>query len=180
LLPLVQDHAKDAEFLNVPIVNYQFMQTIFGSGVTTGRFTMESNKALGHPSKQDTIDLDTDAPAPSKEDGPAHKEKLDDKKLNKRKRGLSEEEVALVTGMIEAVWGMGAAISEGNHSEVALGIYEVVMGCPHFARSDLMLCLNYLMDHKGPAFVFVQMTPSDKDLWSTQHLAKVRGKMAFQ
>jgi hypothetical protein len=64
---------------------------------------MGSNEALGQPSKQDTIDLNTDAPAPSKEDGPAHKEKLDDKKLDKRKRGLSEEEVALVTGMTEAV-----------------------------------------------------------------------------
>ena len=70
---------------------------------------------------------------------------------------------------------MSAAISEGNHSEVAPGIYEAVMGCPDFARSDLMLCLNYLMDHKGPALVFVQMTPSDKDLLIKQHLAKVKG-----
>ena len=175
MLPLVQDHAKDAEFLNMPIVNYQFMQTIFGSGVATGRFAMGSNEALGQPSEQDTIDLDTDAPAPSKEDGPAHKEKPDDKKLGKRKRGLSEEDVVLVTGMTDAVWGMSAAISEGNHSEVAPGIYEAVMGCPDFARSDLMLCLNYLMDHKGPALVFVQMTPSDKDLLIKQHLAKVKG-----
>jgi hypothetical protein len=115
LLPLVQDHAKDAEFLNVPIVNYQSMQTIFGSGVVTGRFAMGNNEALGQPSKQDTINLDTDAPALSKEDEPAHKEKPDDKKLGKRKRGLSEEEVALVTGMTEVVWGMSATISEGNH-----------------------------------------------------------------
>jgi hypothetical protein len=41
------------------------------------------------------------------------------------------------------------------------------------------MCLNYLMDHKGPALVFVQMTPSDKDLWIKQHLAKVRGQMAL-
>jgi hypothetical protein len=68
-------------------------------------------------------------------DRPAHKEKPDDKKLGKRKRGLSEENVALVTGMTEAVWGMSAAISEGNHSKVAPGIYEAVMGCPDF---DLM------------------------------------------
>jgi hypothetical protein len=60
---------------------------------------------------------------------------------------------------------MSVAISEENHSEVAPGIYEAVIGCPDFARSDLMLCLNYLMDHKGPVLVFVQMTHADKDLW---------------
>jgi hypothetical protein len=70
--------------------------------------------------------------------------------------------------MTDVVWGMSAAISEGNHSEVAPRIYEAVMGCPDFARSDLMMCLNYLMDHNGPALVFVQMTPSDKDLWIKQ------------
>ena len=43
----MQDHAKDAEFLNVPIVNYHFMQTVFGSGVATGRFVMGSNEAFG-------------------------------------------------------------------------------------------------------------------------------------
>jgi hypothetical protein len=67
--------------------------------------------------------------------------------------------------MTDAVWGMSATISEGNYSEVAPRIYEAVMGCPDFTRSDLMMCPNYLMDHKGPALVFVQMTPSDKDLW---------------
>jgi hypothetical protein len=156
LLPPGQDHAKDVKFLNVPIVNYQFMQTIFGFGVATGRFAMGSNEALRQPSEQDTIDLDTDAPAASKEDGPSHKDKADDKKLCKRKRGgLTEEDVTLVIGMTDAIWGMSAAISEGNHSEVAPRIYEAVMGCPDFARSDLMMCLNYLMDHKGPTLVFI-------------------------
>jgi hypothetical protein len=80
------------------------MQTIFGSGVATGHFAMGSNEALRQPSEQDTIDLDTDAPAASKEDGPSHKDKADDKKLGKRKRGgLTEEDVTLVTGMTYAV-----------------------------------------------------------------------------
>jgi hypothetical protein len=104
LLPLGQDHAKDAEFLNVPIVNYQFMQTIFGSGVRTGRFAMGSNEPLGQPAEQDTIDLDNDAPAAMKEDGPSRKGKGDDNKLGKRKRGgLTEDELTLVTGMTDAV-----------------------------------------------------------------------------
>ena len=64
---------------------------------------MGNNEALGQPSEQDTIDRDTNAPVPSKDDGPAHKEKHADKKLGKRKRGLSEEDVVLVTGMTDAV-----------------------------------------------------------------------------
>ena len=79
------------------------MQTIFGSGVATGRFAMGSNEALGQPSEQDTIDRDTNAPVPSKDDGPAHKEKHADKKLGKRKWVLSEVDAALLTGMTDAV-----------------------------------------------------------------------------
>jgi hypothetical protein len=104
----------------------------------------------------------------------------EDKKLGKRNRVLSEEDAALLSGVIDAVWGLGAAISEGNHSEAAPGIYEAVMGCPNFARSDLMVCLNHLMANKGPALVFVGMSPSDKELWINTHLAKIRGHMAFQ
>jgi len=86
------------------------------------------------------------------------------KKVGKRKRVLSEEDAALLSGVIDVVWGHGAVISVGNHAEAALGIYEAVMGCPNFAMSDLMVCLNYLMDHKALALVFVGMSPSDKEL----------------
>jgi hypothetical protein len=53
--------------------------------------------------------------------------------------------------MTRYVVGLNAATSEGNHAEAALGIYEAVIGCSNYARSDLMVCLNYLMDHKGTA-----------------------------
>jgi UDP-N-acetyl-D-mannosaminuronic acid transferase (WecB/TagA/CpsF family) len=43
-----------------------------------------------------------------------------------------------------------------------------------------MVCLNHLMANKGPALVFVGMSPSDKELWINTHLAKIRGHMAFQ
>jgi UDP-N-acetyl-D-mannosaminuronic acid transferase (WecB/TagA/CpsF family) len=36
------------------------------------------------------------------------------------------------------------------------------------------------MEHKGPALVFVGMNPEDKELWINQHLAKIRGHVAFQ
>jgi hypothetical protein len=70
---LVHDHAKDAEFLNVPIVNYHYMQTVFGSGVATGRFAMGSNETLGQLAEAESIDLEADAPAPTKEVGPSNK-----------------------------------------------------------------------------------------------------------
>ena len=156
------------------------MQIVFGSSVAIGRFAMGSNEALGQPAEVESIDLEADAPTATKDDGPAHKEKQEDMKLGKRKRVLSDEDATLMSGMTNVVWGLGAAISEGNHSKAAPGIYEAVMGCSNFARTDLMLCLNYLMEHKAPTLVFVGMSPSDKELWINTHLAKIRGQMAFQ
>lgn len=49
LFSFLQDHPKDAEFLNCPLINYLQMQNIFGSGIATGRFAMGSSEALGTP-----------------------------------------------------------------------------------------------------------------------------------
>uniref|UniRef100_A0A0A8Z2J5 Uncharacterized protein n=1 Tax=Arundo donax TaxID=35708 RepID=A0A0A8Z2J5_ARUDO len=57
-----KDNPKDAEFLNVPLVNYLQMQIFFGNGVATGRFVMGSNEPLRVPFiEPETIDVDTDA-----------------------------------------------------------------------------------------------------------------------
>ncbi|GJN31950.1 hypothetical protein PR202_gb20413 [Eleusine coracana subsp. coracana] len=47
LFDILQDHPKDAEFLNVPIENYNPMQVIFRAGQATGRYAMGSNEPLG-------------------------------------------------------------------------------------------------------------------------------------
>jgi hypothetical protein len=47
----LQAHPKDAEFLNKHIDNYKEIETIFGNGLTTGKFAMGSNEALGSPSE---------------------------------------------------------------------------------------------------------------------------------
>jgi len=60
---------------------------MFGSGVATGRFAMGSNEALGQPAKAESIDLEVDAPAPTKEDGPSHKEKQEDKEGRQEEEG---------------------------------------------------------------------------------------------
>ena len=47
LYPLLQDHPKDAEFLNCPIRFYLEMEAIFGHAMATGRFALGSGEALG-------------------------------------------------------------------------------------------------------------------------------------
>ena len=43
----MQDHHKDAEYLNTPIRFYDEMETIFGSSTATGSFVVGSNEPLG-------------------------------------------------------------------------------------------------------------------------------------
>ncbi|CAN6233820.1 unnamed protein product [Urochloa humidicola] len=197
----VKDHPKDKEFLNTPIVNYNFMQIVFGAGTATGRYAMGSGEPLGQ-APDNVINLDNDAPPPTprgREDGPSAKDekindvKLKGKKINdyvvkdlmdekkpKKAKAMTEEDRAVLTEMTQAMKGVGTAISEGNNAEGAPGIYQAVMGCPGFARSDLMPCLNYMTKHKAAALVFVEMTDEDKKLWIETHLTKARLQMAFQ
>ena len=135
---------------------------------------MGSNEALGQPAaEQDTIDLDSEAPLAAKEDATSRKKKVGDQKSGKRKRMLSDEDLVLLTRVTGAIWGLGAAVGEGNHSEATPGIYEVVMGCTNFTRADRMICLDYMMGHKGPTMVFLGMDLKDKELWCRTHLAKM-------
>jgi hypothetical protein len=46
LYPHLQDHPKDAEFLNCPIRFYTEMEAIFGHSQATGRFALSSGEAL--------------------------------------------------------------------------------------------------------------------------------------
>jgi hypothetical protein len=43
----MQDHPKDAEFLNCPIRFYPEMEAIFGHTMVIGRFALGSAEALG-------------------------------------------------------------------------------------------------------------------------------------
>lgn len=88
------------------------MQTIFDCGIATRKFAMGSDDAWGQQAEQETIDLDTDAPTPMKEDPLAPKD--DDKKGGKRKRVLNDEDAALMTGMTDTIWRLNHVVSEGN------------------------------------------------------------------
>jgi hypothetical protein len=51
----VQDHPKDAEFLNYPIRFYTEMEAIFGHSMATGKFVVGSGEALGAPIKTEGV-----------------------------------------------------------------------------------------------------------------------------
>jgi hypothetical protein len=59
----VQDHIKDAKFLNTSLVNYEHMEACFTDKLATGKFAMGSNEPLGKPIDveclEKTIDLES-------------------------------------------------------------------------------------------------------------------------
>jgi hypothetical protein len=68
-----KDHPKDAEFLNLPIANYEEIQTIFSFGLAIGKFAMGLGVVLDMPlssssledadkRESDTVILDTPSP----------------------------------------------------------------------------------------------------------------------
>ncbi|TVU13018.1 hypothetical protein EJB05_46687, partial [Eragrostis curvula] len=191
-----KDHPKDAEFLNVPLINYTQMQTIFASGVATGRFAMGDNEPLGQPREEDTIDLEAEgfqggaaagtsaaanggAGTSAATNGSAGtsevKPKTDDEKEPK-KRKLSCQDEHLMQGITSAIWGMAQAMidaaSTSAKAEAVPGLYPAVMSCPNFSREALMFALGHLMDNKSVALTFLEMNDADRDLWLRTHLSK--------
>ncbi|CAN6371763.1 unnamed protein product [Urochloa humidicola] len=161
----IKDHPKDAEYLNVPIKNYNEMQMIFGSGVATGRYAMGSNEALGQPY------VEGDAPTPALPTETTQADATGSKNtLGKRKRMVNEEDATLMHGMTDAIWGFAAAVAEAAHAEVYPGTYEARMGTPGFPRPLLMKTLNYMTANKGSAIQYVKMSPEDRELWMTDFL----------
>lgn len=74
----------------MPILNYHYMQTVFGSGATSGRFAMGSNEALGQLAEPETIDLEAFATTPTKEAGPSNKGKQVDNKGKQEENKLGK------------------------------------------------------------------------------------------
>jgi hypothetical protein len=158
----LQDHPKDAEFLNQPLANYIQMQAIFGSGVATGRFAMGSNEPLGEPTDAEPNDVDQYEPVPME----ATTEELDRKAkpLGKRKRQATEDEGGSLPGLTEAIWGFAGAVTASINSEGTPGIVKAVMGCTNFSKAQLMFCLDHLMEHKRSALGFMDMDADERDL----------------
>lgn len=92
--------------------------------------------------------------------------------LEKGRRGVSEDEGAFLGGLTDAINGFKQAVMDTNTPKAAPGIYNAVMGCPNFSREALMYCLNYLMKETSTAMGFLDMEPSDKELWLRDHLCR--------
>jgi hypothetical protein len=62
-----------------------------------------------------------------------------EQKGKKMKRAFSSEDSELMIGLTEAIRGFAANVTGFVHYGAAPRIYDAVMGCPNFTRTELML-----------------------------------------
>ncbi|XP_051212289.2 uncharacterized protein [Lolium perenne] len=173
----VADHPNDAEFLNVPIANYDEMHTIFSFGLATGKYAMGSSEPLGSAAanrapedadtqESDTVNLDAD-----KHDAP------EKPTAGKRKRGVfADDELVAFTNMTVAVKDVTQAIRDNKPTDMHPDMYNAVMDMLGFAEDDLMAALSHLVDHKAQGSSFVGMIEPHRVLWLRNYLGKYHAK----
>jgi hypothetical protein len=183
--PSLQDHPKDAEFLNTPIRFYFELETLFGSTLATGRFALGSNELLGvNKAESVATKLEADCVAPKKE---AHKAKsafdygegskttilVSEIVCGKRKRGtFTEEEILMMTNMNDAVNNVANAMIKTGAAYVDPNLYLVVMDMTDFSTDALVVAYTYLLEHKAIATGFVQMSTPHRAIWLRTYLGK--------
>jgi hypothetical protein len=171
----VQDHNKDAEFLNTPLVNYEYMEACFADKLATGKFAMGSNEPLGKPIQvecpENTIDLESgaingegfgeaqaafgiggegmDATTPSPSSG--------SNKKRKRASILSDEDSTQVSNMSDALRVVAGAINNTCHAETHPDLCKTIMDLPDFEMDQKLAVLDYLTEHKGKGLNFMKM-----------------------
>ncbi|KAK1631764.1 hypothetical protein QYE76_006079 [Lolium multiflorum] len=177
----VVDHPNDAEFLNVPVANYDEMHTIFSFGLATGKYAVGSSEPLGSaagnpaPEDADTQESDT-----VKLDGAPEKAGNAPEKVTggKRKRGaFADDELVAFTNMIVAVKDVAQAIRDNKPTDMHPDMYNVVMDMLGFAEDDLMAALSHLVDHKAQGSSFVNMIEPHRVLWLRNYLGKFHSKV---
>ena len=155
----MQDHPKDVELLNTPLRFYDEMQAIFGSGMATGRYVVGSNEALGVNSYQADSGLGkVEGPLGNnggvekteQREGSRATELLTSDGGRKRKRAcFSEEEVLIMTNMIDAVNNVANALRETGPAHVYADLYHAVMDMPGFTKQTLIVAFSHLLDNKA-------------------------------
>ncbi|KAK1610773.1 hypothetical protein QYE76_034446 [Lolium multiflorum] len=155
----IQDHPKDAEFLNVPIANYDKMHTIFSFGLATGKYAMGS--------KSDTVNLD----------GPREGWRREKVTAGKRKRSaFADDELVAFTNTTVAVNDVAQAIRDNKPTDMHPDLYNAVMDMLGFIEDDLMAALSHLVDHKDQGSSFVGMIEPHRVLWLRNYLGKYHSK----
>jgi len=150
---------KDADLLNTFLRFYDEMQTIFGSGMATGRYSLGSNEALGVNSNHADSGLGKmegtvgNLGAEEKiERGGGSKatELLPSDGGRKRKRSIfSEEEVIIMTNMTDVVNTVANALRKTSPAHVDVDMYNVVMDMPRFSEEALIIAFTHLLDNKA-------------------------------
>ncbi|KAK1613439.1 hypothetical protein QYE76_037112 [Lolium multiflorum] len=170
-----QDHKGDVEFLNTPLLNYEYMEACFANKLATGKFAMGSNEALGKPIQVEcpgkSIDLESgetngegfveaqaafgivgegmDATTPSPSSG--------SNKKRKRASMLSDEDSVQVSNMSDALRVVAGAINNTCHAETHPDLCKTVMDLPGFEMDHKLAVLDYLTEHKGKGLNFMKM-----------------------
>jgi len=182
----LQDHPKDAEYLNTPIRFYTEMETLFASTLATGRFALGSNEPLG-VNNADSVAAKLegqDFSCPTYEgkatantfdfaEGSKATAPLSQSVGGKRKRGnFSEEEMLMMTNMTDAVNNVANAMLKTGAAHVDPDLYLAVMETPDFSTEALIVAYTHLLENKAVATGFVNMTTPHRAIWLQTYLAK--------
>ncbi|CAD6260160.1 unnamed protein product [Miscanthus lutarioriparius] len=149
-----KDHPKDAEFLNYPIRFYTEMEAIFANAMATGKFALGSGEALGQ-NQADSVGAKADAASP------------------KRKKGnFSEEEMLMLTNLLDAMNNVANALMETRPAHVDANLYLAVMEMSGFSEEALIVASTFLLDNKAQGRGFVNMSDAHRALWLRTFLTK--------
>ena len=187
----LQDHPKDAEYLNTPIRFYKEMEALFGSTLATGRFALGSNEPLG-VNNADSVAAKLEGQdfscgtfenkstpefgEGSKATTPVFGEGSKDNIVGaKRKRAnFSEEEMLMMTNMTDAVNNVANAMLKTGAAHVDPDLYLAVMEMEmsDFSTEALIVAYTHLLENKAVATGFVNMSTPHRAIWLRTYLAK--------
>ena len=178
------DHPKDTEFLNTPIRFYYQMETIFGSGMATGRHALGSNEPQGVNTNHGDSGMGKIA-GNFGNHVPDDKTELQGEGSKatygmtsngvgcKRKRAyFSEEEVLMMTNMTNAVNNVANALRETGPAHIDADLYHAMMDMPGFTKEALIVAFSQFLDNKAHRKGFVDMVDSHRVIWLRKFVAK--------
>ncbi|KAF7097415.1 hypothetical protein CFC21_099236 [Triticum aestivum] len=168
-----QDHPADAELLNSPLENYDYMELCFANKHATGKYAMGPGVPLGTP----IVVEDKDKPNVMEGEGttdevlqhlpgsnfvlPTASATQDpsptSNKKRKRASGLTEEDSIQCSNMTDAMREIASAINNTCHAETHPDLYKAVMDLLVFNQDERLAVLDYLTEHKAKGLNFVKM-----------------------
>ena len=158
------------------------MQTIFGSGMATGRYSLGSNEALGVNSnhadsglgKMEGLvgNLGAEKKTERGEGSKATELLISDGGRKRKRSCFSEEEVLIMTNMTDAVNNIANALRETGLAHVDTDLYHAVMDMPSFSEKALIVAFSHLLDNKAQGTAYVNMVDSHRVLLLRTFLAK--------